>query len=59
MIPAAEYRNRTVAVFGLGRSGLAAVEALAAGGADVLADDARADRRAAAGTRWSICRWCR
>lgn len=48
MIPAAEYRNRTVAVFGLGRSGLAAVEALAAGGADVLADDDRTDRRAAA-----------
>ena len=48
MIPVAEYRSRTVAVFGLGRSGLAAVEALAAGGADVLADDDRADRRAAA-----------
>ncbi len=48
MIPVTEYRDDTVAVFGLGRSGLAAVEALVAGGAEVLADDDCADRRARA-----------
>jgi len=48
MIPVPAYRNSKAAVFGLGRAGLAAVRALAAGGADVLADDDNADRRAAA-----------
>ena len=48
MIPVQGYRDATVAVFGLGRSGLAAVQALAAGGAEVLADDDAADRRRAA-----------
>ena len=42
------YRGEKVAVFGLGRSGLAAVEALTAGGAEVLADDDCDARRAAA-----------
>ena len=42
------YRGEKVAVFGLGRSGLAAVEALTAGGAEVLADDDCDTRRAAA-----------
>ena len=43
MIPVAAYRGEKVAVFGLGRSGLAAVRALAAGGAQVWAfdDDSR------------------
>ncbi len=45
MIPVTEYRNETVAVFGLGRAGLATVQALAAGGAVVLADDDCARRR--------------
>ena len=48
MIPASAYRDSTVAVFGLGRSGLAAVRALAAAGARVLADDDAPDRREAA-----------
>ena len=46
MIPVTEYRGERVAVFGLGRSGRAAAAALAAGGAEALADDDRADRRA-------------
>ncbi len=50
MIPVTEYRNDTVAVFGLGRSGRAAVSALVAGGADVLVDDDSDDRRAGAAT---------
>lgn len=42
MIPVTTFRNQTVAVFGLARSGLDAARALMAGGADVLcADDAR------------------
>jgi UDP-N-acetylmuramoylalanine--D-glutamate ligase len=48
MIPVPQYANRTVAVFGLARSGLSAVRALAAGGARVRAwDDAEARRGAA------------
>jgi len=39
MIPVTTYANRTVAVFGLARSGLEAVRALMAGGAQVLAFD--------------------
>ena len=49
MIAVETYRDRAVGVFGLGRSGLAAARALAAGGARVLAwDDAEARRQAAA-----------
>lgn len=48
MIPTPAYRDAKVAVFGLGRAGLAAVRALAAGGAEVLADDDDAARRDAA-----------
>lgn len=39
MIPVNTYQNQSVGVFGLGRSGIAAVHALAAGGAEVLAWD--------------------
>ena len=50
MIAATGYRDRTVAVMGLGRSGRVAAESLALGGAKVLAwDDAPAGREAAAG----------
>jgi UDP-N-acetylmuramoylalanine--D-glutamate ligase len=51
MIPATHFANRTVAVFGLGRSGLAAALALIDGGATVSgwddADEARDAARAA------------
>ena len=47
MIALDRYREKTVAVLGLGRSGVAAARALAAGGARVLAwDDDPARRRA-------------
>lgn len=39
MIPVGGYSGQTVAVLGLGRSGIAAVHALCAGGADVIAWD--------------------
>jgi UDP-N-acetylmuramoylalanine--D-glutamate ligase len=39
MIPARSFAGRRVAVFGLGGSGLASAQALAAGGADVIASD--------------------
>lgn len=43
MIPVTKYKDQTVAVFGLGISGMAAARALDAGGAHVLAwDDAEA-----------------
>ena len=45
MIPVAAFSGKTVAVMGLGKSGLSAAEALAAGGAQVLAWDDSADRR--------------
>jgi UDP-N-acetylmuramoylalanine--D-glutamate ligase len=49
MTPVTTLRGRTVAVFGLARSGLAAARALVAGGADVVcADDTEASRAAAA-----------
>ena len=49
MIVVEEFRGRTVAVFGLARSGLATVRALLAGGARVAAwDDGEASRTAAA-----------
>ncbi|MEO1323751.1 MAG: UDP-N-acetylmuramoyl-L-alanine--D-glutamate ligase [Pseudomonadota bacterium] len=45
MIPVTEYAGRDVAVYGLGRTGLAAAKALAAGGARVHAwDDGEAAR---------------
>ena len=48
MIPVRGYDGQRVAVLGLGRSGLAACAALAAGGADVVAwDDGQAARDAA------------
>ena len=46
MIPVNMFRDRTVAVMGMARSGRAAAEALAAGGARVLAWDENPDRRA-------------
>ena len=45
MIPVSEYADQKVAVFGLGRSGLAAARALDAGGAIVYAWDDRAEGR--------------
>jgi UDP-N-acetylmuramoylalanine--D-glutamate ligase len=39
VIPINAYQNQPIGVFGLGRSGLAAAQALAAGGAEVLAWD--------------------
>jgi UDP-N-acetylmuramoylalanine--D-glutamate ligase len=49
MIPVPAFRDRPVAVLGLGKSGLVAAQALAAGGARVVAwDDAPASRDAAA-----------
>lgn len=48
MIAITEFAGREVAVFGLGRSGLATAKALAAGGAKVLAWDDDPKHRAAA-----------
>jgi len=45
MIEITTFADRAVAVFGLGRSGLATAHALAAGGAKVLAWDDNAERR--------------
>tara|TARA_R110000868_G_scaffold53249_5_gene167357 strand:+ start:7825 stop:9237 length:1413 start_codon:yes stop_codon:yes gene_type:complete len=48
MIPVETYRGRRVAVFGLGRTGLATIRSLQAGGAIVSAwDDSEASRAAA------------
>ncbi|WP_270375197.1 UDP-N-acetylmuramoyl-L-alanine--D-glutamate ligase [Marinicauda sp. Alg238-R41] len=48
MIPVTAYKGRSVAVFGLGRTGIATAKALAAGGAKVVAwDDNEAARQAA------------
>ncbi len=49
MIPVTEYAGKSVALFGLARSGLSAGRALAAGGAHVLAWDDNEDRRRQAG----------
>jgi len=58
MIPVSSYRGSKVAVFGLGRAGLAAVRALRAGGAEVLVDDDAPARRvegeAAGGTPYDL-----
>ena len=48
MIPITEYSGRDVAVFGLGRTGLSAAKALAAGGARVHAWDDNEETRAKA-----------
>jgi UDP-N-acetylmuramoylalanine--D-glutamate ligase len=48
MIPVREYEGQTVGVFGLGRSGLAAVRSLREGRADVYAYDDKPDAREAA-----------
>lgn len=48
MIPVHVFKGRRVAVFGLGRTGLATIRALQAGGADVSAWDDSAAARAAA-----------
>jgi UDP-N-acetylmuramoylalanine--D-glutamate ligase len=49
MIPVKSFAGRTVAVFGLGGSGLASAQALKAGGADVVAFDDNAASLAKAG----------
>ena len=54
MIPVASFAVRTVAVFGLGGSGLASAQALVAGGADVVGFDDNAaslDKAKSAGIR--------
>ena len=48
MIPVRGFEQRTVAVLGLGRTGLTAARALAAGGADVVVWDENEASRAAA-----------
>ena len=48
MIPVTSFAGKTVAVFGLGGSGLASCHALKAGGADVIASDDSADNVAKA-----------
>ncbi|WP_324749522.1 UDP-N-acetylmuramoyl-L-alanine--D-glutamate ligase [Sphingomonas sp. LY54] len=47
MIASDAFRDKSYAVLGLARSGLATVEALAASGASIMAWDTRADARAA------------
>src|SRR5579875_197410 len=48
MIEVTSFRNQRIAVMGLARSGLAAAEALKRGGAEVLAWDDNAEKRAQA-----------
>src|SRR5262252_1018793 len=48
MIPVTSFKGKTVAVFGLGGSGLASCHALKAGGAEVIAADDSADNVAKA-----------
>jgi UDP-N-acetylmuramoylalanine--D-glutamate ligase len=48
MIPVTSFKGKTVAVFGLGGSGLASCQALKAGGADVVASDDNAESLAQA-----------
>jgi len=55
MIPVTTFAGRTAAVFGLGKSGLAAAHALTAGGATVItADDNAAGRDAAAAAGFAV-----
>src|SRR3979411_2632420 len=49
MIPVTSFAGKTVAVFGLGGSGLASCHALKVGGAEGIASDDGADQLAAAG----------
>ncbi|WP_416899910.1 MAG: UDP-N-acetylmuramoyl-L-alanine--D-glutamate ligase [Minwuia sp.] len=49
MVPLDAFRDRRIVVLGLGKSGVATARAAEAGGADVLAWDDNADRRAALG----------
>src|SRR3974390_2408135 len=51
MIDVTSFRQQRVAVMGLARSGLAAAEALHRGGAEVLAWDDSAEKRAEANAR--------
>jgi UDP-N-acetylmuramoylalanine--D-glutamate ligase len=48
VIPVSEYVDQNIAVFGLGRSGIAAAQALTVGGAEVFAWDDRVEGRDAA-----------
>ncbi len=48
MIPVTSFKGKTVAVFGLGGSGLASCQALKAGGAEVVASDDNAESLAQA-----------
>ena len=48
MIPVAQFENRTVAVYGLARSGISAAKALMLGGAKVVAWDDKPEAREAA-----------
>src|SRR3984893_12184366 len=48
MIPVTSFAGKTVAVFGLGGSGLASCHALKAGGAELIAADENADNVAKA-----------
>src|SRR5882757_10541271 len=48
VIPVTSFAGKTVAVFGLGGSGLASAHALKAGGAEVIAGDDSADNLAKA-----------
>jgi len=45
MIPVPGYENKSIAVFGLGRTGITSVRSLTAGGANVLAWDDNVDTR--------------
>jgi UDP-N-acetylmuramoylalanine--D-glutamate ligase len=55
MTPVTTFAGRTVAVFGVARSGLAAARALAAGGATVVcADDTAGSRTAAAAAGFTV-----
>src|SRR2546423_4507479 len=58
MIEVTCFRGSTVGVFGLARSGLSAIEALRAGGAEVFAwDDKDASRITAASKGASVTNW--
>ena len=56
MIPSRAFANKTVAVFGLARTGLGAVRALVAGGTKVIAWDDSSTARDLGGLRYAcIC----
>jgi len=54
MIPATLYKNKSVVVFGLGKSGFAAIESMVAGGATVYAADDKDTAIAKAGSLGAI-----